>query len=109
MYRKYYNAVTEQGLADNPVWHHQLRLRVRSLRNHIQRMTDREWVDREMIMTVDELAGVAHIPNDEIETPKIDWRYTQRGDRIPADADRFDDAVESFEQSESADEQSIEG
>ncbi|MFC3958922.1 hypothetical protein [Halovivax cerinus] len=97
MFRKYYNAVTEQGLDDIPVWHHRETLRVRSLRNHLQRMCDREWIDRRMIMTVDELAGVAHIPNDEIETPKIDWRYTQRGDRIPADADRFD-AAPDFEE-----------
>jgi len=27
-------------------------------------MADREWTDRRMIMTVDELAGVAHIPNN---------------------------------------------
>ncbi|ELY68285.1 hypothetical protein C488_21197 [Natrinema pellirubrum DSM 15624] len=43
-----------------------------------------------MIMTVDELAGVAHIPNNEIETPNIDWRYTQRGDRVPADTDQYE-------------------
>ncbi|WP_394298911.1 hypothetical protein [Halostagnicola sp. A56] len=40
-------------------------------------------------MTVDELAGVAHIPNAEIETPKIDWRYTQRGDRLPSDGSQY--------------------
>lgn len=52
-------------------------------------MRDREWIDRRMIMTVDELAGVAHIPNAEIETPKIDWRYTQRGDRLPSDGSQY--------------------
>ncbi len=90
MFRKYYNAITEQGLDDTPVWHRKERKRAKQLRRFLQRMSDREWVDRHMIMTVDELAGVAHIPNLEIETPKIDWRYTQRGDRIPADSVRYE-------------------
>lgn len=90
MFRKYYNAITEQGLSDNPVWHYREKKRVKRLRQHVRRMIDREFVDRNMIMTVDETAGVAHIPNDEIETPRIDWRYQQQGDRIPADADRHE-------------------
>lgn len=89
MFRKYYNAITEQGLDDTPVWHSRESKRAARLQDHVERMMAREWVDRNMIMTVDELAGVAHIPNDEIETPQIDWRYTQRGDRIPADADDY--------------------
>lgn len=90
MFRKYYNAITEQGLDDNPVWHRKERKRAERLRRFLHRMRDREWIDRRMIMTVDELAGVAHIPNAEIETPKIDWRYTQRGDRLPSDGSRYD-------------------
>jgi len=38
--------------------------RASQLRQHVARMADREWTDRRMIMTVDELAGVAHIPNN---------------------------------------------
>ncbi|SFT03846.1 hypothetical protein [Halostagnicola kamekurae] len=89
MFRKYYNAITEQGLDDNPVWHRKERKRAERLRRFLYRMRDREWIDRRMIMTVDELAGVAHIPNAEIETPKIDWRYTQRGDRLPSDGSQY--------------------
>jgi len=81
MFRKYYNAISEQGLDDKPVWHRRKRKRATRLRQFVERMRDREWIDRHMIMTVDELAGVAHIPNAEIETPNIDWRYTRRGDR----------------------------
>jgi len=93
MFRKYYNAMTEQGLDDTPVWHRKESKRASQLRQHVARMADREWTDRRMIMTVDELAGVAHIPNNEIETPNIDWRYTQRGDRVPADTDQYDDTA----------------
>ncbi|WP_226042696.1 hypothetical protein [Natrinema sp. DC36] len=90
MFRKYYNAITEQGLDDMPVYHRKQGKRASQLRQHVTRMADREWTDRRMIMTVDELAGVAHIPNNEIETPNIDWRYTQRGDRVPADAVQYE-------------------
>ncbi|WP_135827092.1 hypothetical protein [Halorussus ruber] len=90
MFRNYYNGITEQGLDDTPVWHRTENKRAQKLHDHITRMADRDWIDRRMIMTVDELAGVAHIPNDDIETPNIDWRHTQRGDRIPADAGHYD-------------------
>ena len=93
MFRKYYNAITEQGLDDTPVWHRKDGKRARQLRQHVTRMVDREWIDRRMVLTVDELAGVAHIPNNEIETPNIDWRYTQRGDRVPADTDQYEDTA----------------
>ncbi|MCU4744117.1 hypothetical protein [Natronoglomus mannanivorans] len=89
MFRKYYNAITEQGLDDTPIWHRKESKRTNRLQRFVRRMSDRKWIDRYMIMTVDELAGVAHIPNSEIGTPKIDWRYTQRGDRIPADSVRY--------------------
>ncbi|WP_323174741.1 hypothetical protein [Natrialba sp. PRR66] len=95
MFRKYYNAITEQGLDDTPVWHRKEGKRARQLRQHVDRMATREWINRRMIMTVDELAGVAHIPNSEIETPNIDWRYTQRGDRIPADAAQYEQPMAS--------------
>ncbi|WP_254525985.1 hypothetical protein [Natrinema caseinilyticum] len=94
MFRKYYNAVTEQGLDDIPVWHRRKRKRANRLRRFVQRMSDRDWIDRRMIMTVDELAGVAHIPNAEIETPNIDWRYTQRGDRVPADVGQYNESAD---------------
>ena len=95
MFRKYYNAITEQGLDDMPVWHRKEAKRATQLHQHVSRMADREWIDRRMIMTVDELAGVAHIPNNEIETPNIDWRYTQRGDRVPADAVQYEESTAS--------------
>ncbi len=100
MFRKYYNAITEQGLDDTPVWHRKEAKRASQLKQHVTRMADREWTDRRMIMTVDELAGVAHIPNNEIETPNIDWRYTQRGDRVPADAGQYEPPTDSGDTNE---------
>ncbi len=81
MFTRYYNTMTEQGFTDAPV----------PTSDHpafIEKLHTREWEDREMILSVNELAGAAHIPNKEIETPKIDWRYAQRGGEVPADSQR---------------------
>jgi len=84
-----------RALDDKPVWHRRKRKRATRLRQFVEQMRDREWIDRHMIMTVDELAGVAHIPNAEIETPNIDWRYTRRGDRAPADLGKYEQSADS--------------
>lgn len=81
MFTRYYNTMTEQGFEDTPI-------PPEEFDEFIGQMHAREWNDREMILSVSELAGAAHIPNEEIETPKIDWRYTQRGGEVPADSKR---------------------
>lgn len=79
MFTRYYNSKTEQGFEANPVAESQLP-------EVIRRCQQREWDDHEMILTIDELAGAAHIPNEEINTPNIDWKNTQRGGRVPPDS-----------------------
>lgn len=54
----------------------------------------REWKDCGTILTVPELAGVAHIPNETIETPAVTWNQTGKGARPPADMPRFDEPPE---------------
>ena len=81
MFTRYYNTMTEQGFTDEPV-------PASKRGGFIEKLHAREWEDREMILSVSELAGAAHIPNKEIETPKIDWRYSQRGGEVPADSQR---------------------
>lgn len=49
----------------------------------------REYYNQGMILTIPELAALAHIPNESIETPAVDWNFTQSGARIPADAEQF--------------------
>ncbi|WP_126665147.1 hypothetical protein [Haloterrigena salifodinae] len=81
MFVKYYNATTEQGFTAESV---------KNARKLIDDVHSRAWDDRDMILTVDELASAAHIPNEEIETPRIDWKHTQEGARVPADSNRSD-------------------
>jgi len=81
LFVKYYNSATEQGFKATPA-------DPSGMESHVRRMFDRRYDDREMILTVDELASAAHIPNADIETPRIDWRHQQSGGRIPADAEQ---------------------
>lgn len=57
----------------------------------VLRSARREWNDCKTILTVPELAGVAHVPNETIETPAVTWNQTGKGARPPADMPRFDD------------------
>lgn len=101
MFSSFYNATTEQGLDQESVRGWPRGRRTAKLRDHLGRMQRREYATTEMVLTVDELAGVAHIPNgdekDGINTPKIDWRHSQRGDRVAGDSEGFDSDTESFD------------
>ena len=101
MFSSYYNATTEQGLDQESIRGWPSGRRAKKLRDHLGRMQRREYLNAEMILTVDELAGIAHIPNgaekDGINTPKIDWRQSQRGDRVSGDSEGFSSESESFD------------
>lgn len=94
MFSPFYNTVTEQGLEQRAIRGWPSGRRANSLREHLTHMHRRDYTDSGMILTVDELAGVAHIPNGDekhgISTPKIDWRQAQRGEHVGADSGRFD-------------------
>lgn len=95
MFSRYYNATVEQGLEQDSVRAATSGRRARKLRTHIEQMQRRNYADAEMILTTDELAGIAHIPNGDekhgISTPKIDWRHAQRGEHVGSDSGRHDD------------------
>lgn len=78
IFQKYYNSSTEQGFAAHAV-------DPGDLTEHVETMHAREYRDRGMLLTVDELASAAHIPSEEIETPRIDWRTQQSGGRVPVE------------------------
>jgi ribosomal protein L37AE/L43A len=79
MFAKYYNTGTEQGLQEHPI-------NETSISDQFTAMIERDWVDREVVLSVDELAGLAHIPNKEIEVPGIQWRQSQTGTETPSKA-----------------------
>jgi hypothetical protein len=92
LYGKFYNSVTEQGLQPVPVGDgirgH------KKVRSFLENVSERNWVDRDMIMTSAELAGVAHIPNDEVNVPAVDWSKMVSGSGVPADSPQAEDVLD---------------
>lgn len=86
MFAKYYNATSEQGLDHHPV-------KPTEMEGLLADMIERRWIDRDMILSIDEVAGIAHIPNGEIEVPQIPWKTTQTGSQIAAEAEKDEEST----------------
>ncbi len=57
----------------------------------IDDMARRQWTDQDVLLTTDELAPLAHIPEaDEIATPGVNWSQAKLGDGVPPGTPRFD-------------------
>lgn len=82
MFVRYYNSATEQGLTASPI-------SARKLPKHVVRMHHRKYASSEMLLGVDALAGIAHLPS-ELPTPLIDRSLTREGGSAPADLERAD-------------------
>lgn len=52
---------------------------------------DRQLTGSEMLLTVDELAGLAHVPAASLTTPPLEWNDVTPYDRLPSDVESFDD------------------
>lgn len=78
-----YESTGRQRLTATPITHWRQRAQAKRLRSFLERTIDRQWVNHECCLTVHELAGLAHLPNEEIGTPDVDWRHTARGEWIP--------------------------
>ncbi|VTT86285.1 hypothetical protein DM2_2323 [Halorubrum sp. DM2] len=95
-FEKYYNSFTEQGLT--PV-----SIEPEEVPNHLEQMAERthsiSWTDRLKVgpaggaplQTVSALGSIAHIPNESINTPVVDWAKQQTGPGIPAESRQSDD------------------
>ena len=59
------------------------------LKRMLKEAAQRRVFDHEMVFTIPEVSTVAHIPNQNIETPAVDWNQTQATARIPSEAERF--------------------
>ncbi|OYR83938.1 hypothetical protein DJ84_07000, partial [Halorubrum ezzemoulense] len=87
-FEKYYNSFTEQGL--DPV-----AIGPDEIPHHLREMAERThsvpWSQRlklgpgqpAALQTVSALGSIAHIPNDSINTPVVDWAKQQTGPGIP--------------------------
>ena len=95
-FEKYYNSFTEQGL--DPV-----AIEPDEIPHHLRQMAERThsvpWSERlklgpgkpAVLQTVSALGSIAHIPNDSINTPVVDWAKQQTGPGIPAESEQQDD------------------
>lgn len=88
MFSTYYNSVTQQGLEEVHLRARRKHKLQNRLYSRVEKMVNREMGDGPLILTTEELAGVAHIPNKSIGVSKIEWKTTQSGDKIPADLER---------------------
>jgi hypothetical protein len=79
MFEKQYNSKTGQGFEASPV----APARVREI---VTDCHQRAWSDDDTVLTIDEAAGTAHVPNTDIEVPNIGWKNTQRGARVSPEA-----------------------
>jgi hypothetical protein len=77
IFSKYYNTPVEQGFHHHPVSPDRL---PRIYREMVERYYD-DSVD-DMILTTDELAGVAHIPDKSTSLPEMPFKKTQSGGQI---------------------------
>jgi len=99
MFAKYYNATTEQGLD-----HHPVDASDETMQGLLADLFERRWHDRKMILSIDEVAGLAHIPNGEIEVPQIPWKTTQTGSQIAAEAGKHESETATPAASDETDE-----
>lgn len=92
LYGKFYNSVTEQGLNPVPVGGGMGSTR-KKVKSFMENVRERNWTDRDMIMTTAELAGVAHIPNEDVSVPAVDWSKMVSGSGVPADSPQAEDIL----------------
>lgn len=93
VFETYYNAVTEQGLTSQPMQESALRELTVDAVGRTLSVGVRETLatSEKTILTPPELGGIAHIPSDDIQTPNVDWTYTESSPGVPADAPQFDE------------------
>ena len=82
MYRRFYTSTYEQGF--EPVWADS-----DEASDVVRRMAQREWTDRDMVMSAGSLAGVCHVPTT-LATPEIDYSRTSGSGSTPSEAPDMD-------------------
>lgn len=56
-----------------------------------ERMIRRDLVDRDIIVTIPELASLAHVPNETIENDYVSWIEGTQPGSVPSEAPRFNE------------------
>jgi len=94
-YRRYYESFTQQGLAPEPIAPGGMVdvLTDAVTRRHRVSTRDRLAVGGKCLLNVYGLAAVAHLPNEEINSPAVDWYEMETGPGVPPDAAQMEDVT----------------
>lgn len=92
LFTNVYSADAQQRLITHPV-------EPDGMEGFLNKMDTRKWIDHEMILSLDELAGIAHIPNEEVDVPQIKWKTTKSGSDVDADSEKDIDERDHPEES----------
>lgn len=92
-FEKYYNSITQQGL--RPVELNKNEMKKAFLnaasREHDIPFRQRFMSNGKMLQPVNALAAMAHIPNEDINTPVVDWAKQDTGPGTPAETTQIEE------------------
>jgi hypothetical protein len=97
-YRKYFESFTLQGLAPDPQPQEGIREHFTDslTRSHEFTTFDRiaRFNPRKFLITAHGFGSLAHLPNEDIQAPGVDWATMDTGPGAPADTDQAEDDIE---------------
>lgn len=110
VFETFYNPTTEQGFDTEPRLGDNLREMLREVAARDMSFSRWEKLSSSRdILSVPELASMVHLPNEEIETPNVDWTKMEKGAGVPASVPDLEDVDEQLEAAARADEQQATG
>jgi hypothetical protein len=104
VFETYYNPVTEQGLQPLPYQDEMLRDMLKKVAGReMCYSTIAKLFSGKDLLSVPELAGLVHLPNESIETPEVNWTNMQKGSGVPTttpDLNEVDETLHEERQKE---------
>ena len=92
-FETYYNSVTQQGLTPIELTEDEMREKIldAARREHEYGFRDRFLSTGKFVQPVEALGAIAHIPNEDINTPVVDWAKQDTGPGTPSSGTQLED------------------
>ena len=92
-FETYYNSVTQQGLTPIELTEDEMREKIldAARREHEYGFRDRFMATGKFVQPVEALGAIAHIPNEDINTPVVDWAKQDTGPGTPSSGVQLED------------------
>ena len=92
-FETYYNSTTQQGLSPIELTEDEMRLSIlhAASRDINLGFRDRFMSNGKFLQPVDTLGAIAHIPNEDINTPVVDWAKQDTGPGTPSGGTQLED------------------